>query len=225
MSLIFDYGGTLDTGGIHWADLIWQAYQQAGIGVGHDIYYSAYVDTERRLGREPIIRPSHTFPDVLRTKLQMQFEALSINDGKRQTQVLDLLLNHVQRTLEQTRTVLQRLAQRHTLILVSNFYGNLPSVLRDYELAPFFSDVIESAAVGLRKPDPAIFRLALERNRLLPGEALVVGDSMKNDILPAHELGCPTVWLQPSLPATVPQCATYCITRLSQLLDLLPSNG
>ena len=82
------------------------------------------------------------------------------------------------------------------LALVSNFYGNMPVVLREFRLDDLFSAVIESAVVGVRKPDERIFQLGVEALRLKPEEVAVVGDSYEKDILPARRLGCQTVWLK-----------------------------
>lgn len=64
-------------------------------------------------------------------------------------------------------------------MLVSNFYGNIQSVLKDFELDDFFSDVIESSVVGVRKPDPTIYRLGVEALKLPAENVLVVGDSFR----------------------------------------------
>lgn len=40
---IFDYGGTLDTGGCHWGRRIWHAYERAGVPVGEELFREAYV--------------------------------------------------------------------------------------------------------------------------------------------------------------------------------------
>ncbi|MDE6263430.1 MAG: HAD family hydrolase, partial [Muribaculaceae bacterium] len=56
--------------------------------------------------------------------------------------------------------------------------------------------IIESAVVGVRKPDPAIFRLGVEAFGLPAEEVLVVGDSLKKDILPAESIGCQTAWIK-----------------------------
>ena len=53
-----------------------------------------------------------------------------------------------------------------------------------------------SAVVGIRKPDPRIFRLGVDALGLPPKEILVVGDSLKKDILPAESIGCRTAWLK-----------------------------
>jgi FMN phosphatase YigB (HAD superfamily) len=50
-----------------------------------------------------------------------------------------------------------------------------------------------SAAVGLAKPDPAFFALALDAWRLPPGRVAYVGDRPDNDVAPARQLGLLTV--------------------------------
>jgi FMN phosphatase YigB (HAD superfamily) len=50
-----------------------------------------------------------------------------------------------------------------------------------------------SQAVGLAKPDPAFFRLALEAWALPPGRVAYVGDRPDNDVAPARGLGLTTV--------------------------------
>lgn len=223
-SIFLDYGGTLDTGGIHWADMIWTAYERAGVSVGRSDFNTAYVETERTLGRQCIIQLRHTFADVLHIKLGLQLEMLHIEDNGLSDEMLDFLLEYVQQNLNRVRPVLQQLSERMPLVLVSNFYGNLTTVLHDFMLDSYFSDVVESAVVGIRKPDPDIFRLALRRNRLCPNEVLVVGDSLKNDIRPAHEAGCTTVWLQPTAPlGMMSDCVDHFVTDLSRLCILVDS--
>ena len=81
-------------------------------------------------------------------------------------------------------------------MLVSNFYGNISRVLDDFGIGKYFKEVIESAVVEIRKPDPRIFEKGVEALGLSPEEVLVVGDSYKKDILPAQEAGCRTLWLK-----------------------------
>lgn len=82
------------------------------------------------------------------------------------------------------------------MMLVSNFYGNVDSVLRDFDLRKYFKGVIESAVVGVRKPNPVIFKLGVDVLEMEPSEVLVVGDSLKKDILPAESIGCQVLWLK-----------------------------
>ncbi|MDE6176262.1 MAG: HAD family hydrolase, partial [Paramuribaculum sp.] len=79
---------------------------------------------------------------------------------------------------------------------VSNFYGNVEAVLEAYDLRRYFKTIIESAVVGVRKPDPAIFSLGVEALGCRPDQTLVIGDSYRKDILPAETIGCHTAWIK-----------------------------
>ena len=85
---------------------------------------------------------------------------------------------------------------RYPMVLVSNFYGNIATVLKEFKLDGIFDTIIESAVVGVRKPDPKIFTLGVEALGLQPDEVVVVGDSMDKDMIPAKKAGCHTVWFE-----------------------------
>lgn len=201
---LLDYGGTLDTAGCHWGKFIWHGYERCRVGVAWDDFREAYVHTERALGQGGIILPTMTFRETLATKIGMQIarlrerEALSSDSDTRalEERLLLDLYGEVLRQMEANRPVLAQLADRAPLALVSNFYGNLPAVVEEMGIGSYFQTVVESAAEGIRKPDPRLFEIALDRLGLQPQETMAVGDSLKNDILPAHSLGCATAWLQ-----------------------------
>lgn len=58
---------------------------------------------------------------------------------------------------------------------------------------PFISICLSSAEVGIEKPDPAIFRLALAHARCKPHRTVMIGDRLDNDIRPARSLGWKTI--------------------------------
>ena len=99
-------------------------------------------------------------------------------------------------SVEEARPVLEALYARYPMVLVSNFYGNVESVLADFDLRRYFRDIIESAVVGVRKPDPKIFQLGVDALGLKPEEVLVIGDSYKKDIVPAESIGCHVAWIK-----------------------------
>lgn len=196
--IIFDYGGTLDTGGNHWGRVIWEAYERHHLPVTAQQYCEAYVYAERTLGSEPIIQCAENFRRTLEAKLKLQREYLlsrGVVDADLSA-LVDELDQLARRQTANSRKVLLQLKERLPLVLVSNFYGNLAAVLSDYGLADLFGHVVESAAVGVRKPDPRIFMLGVEALGLSPQQVMVVGDSVKNDIRPARSIGCHTVWLK-----------------------------
>ena len=198
---IFDYGGTLDTGGQHWGKVIWHAYERQQVPVSEEAFREAYVHAERTLGRNPIIQPDFTFYKTIETKIRIQLEYLQEkNDVSSVSSYLKPLTNSLyEATVKETaksREVLLQLKQQYPMVLVSNFYGNIATVLKEFKLDGIFDKIIESAVVGVRKPDPQIFTLGVEALGMQPDEVVVVGDSMDKDIIPAGKAGCHTVWFK-----------------------------
>lgn len=90
--------------------------------------------------------------------------------------------------------------KRHglTVAVISNTEdGRLIDSLRAAGIAESFDLLIDSHLVGQRKPDPAIFHLALERLGLAPHEAAYVGDSYVHDALAARAVGLRGILLDP----------------------------
>lgn len=199
--LIFDYGGTLDTGGNHWGKVIWHAYEHGGVPVGEELFRDAYVYAERELARNPIIQPDYTFRRTLQTKLHIEMEHIETRvPGFAAADWCDIVVDHlytnVEAEVKRSRTILLELKQRYPMVLVSNFYGNLTTVLHEFDLHPLFSSIIESAVVGIRKPDPRLFALGVEALHMPATDVVVVGDSYEKDIMPAKTVGCRTIWMK-----------------------------
>ena len=200
--VIFDYGGTIDTNGIHWGEVIAAQYIEAGIEIGRELYRNAYVHGERTLAKHPIIAPEDTFHTLLRKKIAIQFEYLRTETGSQlftaelaQT-VADGCYNKVKKTIATSRAIVEELSKQYPMVLVTNFYGNMPVVLKEFGLDTCFKTIIESSVVGIRKPDPALFALGVEALQLPAEEVVVIGDSYRKDIHPSSTLGCRTVWLK-----------------------------
>ena len=197
---IFDYGGTLDTGGQHWGKVIWHAYERLQVPVSEADFRDAYVHAERTLGKNPIIQPDFTFYKTLETKIRLQLEYLQTSYITPLTSYILPLTSHLyEATVAETRKsreVLLSLKKQYPMVLVSNFYGNIATVLKEFKLDGIFDTIIESAVVGVRKPDPQIFTLGVEALGMQPDEVVVVGDSMDKDIIPASKAGCHTVWFK-----------------------------
>jgi putative hydrolase of the HAD superfamily len=86
--------------------------------------------------------------------------------------------------------VLERLRKAElTLGLISNFEEWLERLLEALEVGHYFDVSVISGVEGIEKPDPKIFRLALERAGVAPHEAVYVGDHPFFDTDPAREAG------------------------------------
>ena len=77
--------------------------------------------------------------------------------------------------------------------VISNWDLRLESLLEGLGMAPSFDTVVSSAAVGLHKPDPRIFKLACRQMGVEPAEAVHVGDHHYADVLGARSVGMGTV--------------------------------
>ena len=91
---------------------------------------------------------------------------------------------------------LQQLEQRKVrMSLVSNGDAELQRHKLDkLKLARYFEVILLEGELEFGKPDERIFKLALEKMTLKPGDVWMVGDSLTFDISPAKELGIYTVW-------------------------------
>ena len=95
------------------------------------------------------------------------------------------------------------------------------------KIGGYFDQVIISAEFGLRKPHPKIFHKALTFWQARPEETVMVGDTLNADILGAHKIKMPAVWItrraeKPGLgqqgPIIEPDAT---IARLDDLPELL----
>ncbi|MDU1903363.1 MAG: HAD family hydrolase [Dysgonomonas sp.] len=202
--IIFDYGGTIDSNGTHWAEVLWDEYRNQNVPVTKEQFREAYVYGERYLATHPVVQPHHNFYDLLKIKVDLQINYLIDNkiledNDKSDSYILAIseqCYNFVRKIISNEIDILEALRNRYPMVLVSNFYGNVQAVLEDFDLLRFFDEIIESAVVGVRKPDPAIFGLGVEKLNLPASEIVVIGDSYSKDIVPARKNGCQTIWLK-----------------------------
>jgi len=91
-------------------------------------------------------------------------------------------------------------------------------------IRPWFTEIVVSDDVGVRKPDPRIFQILLQRLGLSAAQTLYVGDTLQYDVLGATRAGVSSVWFNPRAKPPSPDYPTPAatITHLEQLLDWLP---
>lgn len=110
-----------------------------------------------------------------------------------------------------------RAAGRLRIGVVSDWNSNLREILVALELDRYLDFVLASGAVGLAKPSPALFRLALERADARPEHALMVGDSYRADVVGARAAGMDAILLDRPGEATATD-----VPVIRSLLELPP---
>jgi putative hydrolase of the HAD superfamily len=99
---------------------------------------------------------------------------------------------------ERTEETLEELARRgYRLGVISNADGRVEALLGGIGLLRHFEFVIDSGSVGVEKPDPRIFRMALERMGIAPHDAVYVGDVYEIDVAGARGAGMRAILLDP----------------------------
>ncbi|MEX3615447.1 HAD family hydrolase [Paenibacillus glucanolyticus] len=66
--------------------------------------------------------------------------------------------------------------------------------IRHLGIRSYFHTIVISEEVGMKKPDPEIYRIALQRLHTLPSETWYVGDHPRNDIVGASRSGLQAIW-------------------------------
>ena len=107
--------------------------------------------------------------------------------------------------------------------VVSNSDGRVEEALVAAGLRDRFEVVLDSALVGVEKPDPAIFRAALDALGVAPAEALYVGDLYEVDVVGARAAGMEAVLLAPGAGASAADCPRF--GSLAALADDLLKGG
>jgi putative hydrolase of the HAD superfamily len=133
-------------------------------------------------------------------------ECLAVDPARCQPGLVEALLETHRRELGKAAEfpphyapLLARLAQHYRLAVVSNFDYSPTAlgILESAGVTTLFGAIVVSDAFGWRKPAPAIFREALRRLDVGPGEGLFVGDRADIDVAGAHGVGMDAAWINP----------------------------
>jgi putative hydrolase of the HAD superfamily len=187
-------------------------------------------EVARRLGREPeefvalwnegrAARDSGPFRDYLET----------LGVGELADDVTQLRYDETRRQLVpragavETIGELRRRGLRTGMISVCS--DEVPELWPETAFADLFDSTIFSCSVGLRKPDPRIYRLALDELGVEPREAIFVGDGANDELAGAERVGMTAVMLElapEDLPGEVqPEWDGLRISALPELLGLV----
>jgi putative hydrolase of the HAD superfamily len=181
-------------------------------------------ETSRELSEEEIWT-QWMFPDW--PEKQIRKFAVQLNYWWRAARGVNLVPADMQSTLIE-------LAQRgYQLGLISNTTSRSEGIdmLENHGLLPHFGTIILSTVCGFRKPDPAIFYLALAELGVSPDEAAYIGNRPDRDVLGARHAGiAKTVIIRLTEPferdlTSAEFSPNYFIHSLSELLEIFPEPG
>ena len=123
------------------------------------------------------------------------------------------------------KEILQRLSENYKIGIIANQDFGTEQRLANFDIRKYIDLVIASAEEGVAKPDLRIFRIALERADCKPEEAVMVGDRIDNDIIPANIIGMKTVWIKQgygrySKPEASKEQPDHTVKSLAEIAEL-----
>lgn len=192
-AVLFDFGGTLDADGLPWKERVYRLFVDEGVTVARarfdPVFYAA---DDALVGAIP---PTLALRETVERLVAGVAGGLELADPTVAGRVAGRFLDATLESLRDNTPLLTRLARRYRLAIVSNFYGNLERVCDEAGIRPLFGAIVDSARVGCAKPDPRIFRHALDALGATPAAATFVGDSLPRDMAGARALGMRHIWL------------------------------
>ena len=91
-------------------------------------------------------------------------------------------------------------------------------------LYPFFDDVVTSESVGVEKPNPEIYKIAMDRLDVTAGTSLMIGNSFDTDIMGAYNAGIQSMIINSEITPEQQKFIDekdYNVRQLSSLIDLM----
>lgn len=131
------------------------------------------------------------------------------------------------RLFDDAEETLNLLSKQINLGIIANQTKDIVKLLDDSNISRFFKVKVISSEFGIEKPDPRIFRLAMDLAAVsCPKDCIMVGDRLDTDIRPANALGLKTIRTTNSLfKLQEPMCPlerpTYTVANLSEIPYLL----
>lgn len=124
------------------------------------------------------------------------------------------------------KEVLKVLSQKYKLGIIANQSAGTQERIDNWEIGKYFDAVVASAEAGVSKPDLKIFEIAFEAAGCKPFEAVMIGDRLDNDIVPAKKLGMKTVWVRQGFAkyksiTDESEKPDYIIEAIESILDIL----
>jgi FMN phosphatase YigB (HAD superfamily) len=221
--VFIDFGGTLDGDGLHWSTQMARAFESTGLTVDRLHLDRAFVESDRFLERLPQIARAGLERHV-RLQIERMLDLLGMASGAADA-IVQAFMNAASMCLTCNRQVLERHRPNFRYWLISNFTPNLPLIVEEIGFSGLIDGTSCSALEGVTKPHPDLFRAALRDSGYSPDAAIMIGDSLANDIVPAKALGLTTLWIRgDEVRGGDPSAADYVAADLASGFALLEAH-
>jgi 5'-nucleotidase len=187
--IFFDIGDVLfdeDPQHIYYLHSLLLALRRNGVDVSWDEYYARVQAFVRARPTTAIVDAAHYYVPDETLWQKVYHEGRGEYEQMRKPRPYGMLLNDIM-------MVIQDLHRDFRLGIVANQHAPIMDAIRDYGMLPYFDVIAIDEIIGVSKPDPGIFRWALDKAGCTAEEAIGVGDRPDHDTAPCRSLGMLTV--------------------------------
>ncbi len=133
---------------------------------------------------------------------------------------------YLEKLYPDAKEVLEKLHQSYRMGIIANQSPGTEQRMIDFGIRQYFDVIISSAEQHMEKPDPEIFMTALRAACCRTEDAVMIGDRLDNDILPAARLGMKTIWVRQGMcrfgnPDVLGVQPDRTVQNLRELLEIL----
>ena len=131
-----------------------------------------------------------------------------------------------ERLYDDAKECLERLSRKYKIGIIANQIPGTEQRLEKFGIRKYIDVIVASAEEGVAKPDRRMFEIALERANCSADQAVMVGDRIDYDIVPAKNIGMKTIWVKQGMGqywifSDESERPDYEATTLSELLGVL----
>ena len=171
---------------------------------------------EGKISREYLSQERFDYPFRMRGFNDMGKLALEIEN-----QFEELATQHTQ-LMPDAMHLLQYLADKYPVTVLTNGFPEVQyTKFRNTGVMQYFTHIVISEEVGVAKPDPGIFEIALQRNNVMPEDAIMIGDHYNVDIVGAQRAGIDQIYFCPDAEECNALSATYHVHNLIEITNIL----
>jgi len=217
--IFFDFGGTIDSNGVDWGIKLYNLFKESKITIKKEDVISAYEKTMNMLYADNK-SASLSYKETVDVYIYWTLKNLGLTIENYKKSIFEPFYYSALETINYNKKILKKLAEKYTLGIISNNFGNCKNWCVELGIKDYFKVIIDSTKAGVKKPDKKIFSLAVQEIRCLPENAVYVGDKYEIDIISAKASGLNPIWIKNDEEKIKNPAEVIAITKLKELLNI-----
>lgn len=217
--ILFDFGGCLDSDGLHSRTLFFNAFKEVNLlqEIDRPRFQEAYSVADSLVVNNSLVinKNLNEMNEVMTSLIANELSLDLLLVPKISAIITDVQSYYLRRNYP----VLEKLSLKYKLGIISNFSGNLYLILEEFKLSQFFKFAIDSYYEKVQKPDLEIFRRAIKKCNVAPDRIIFIGDNPDRDIAPANMLKMKTILVTSHENPKKSSISDFTVTDLTKIIE------